>query len=176
MKDRIRAYAINSPELFEEMATLSGLTTPNTIIRLSPRQIEGLKDSVDCMTSGAINAFVSKYSSVSGDCYVTLTADRNGNEVLALDIVRPDDPSKTGCYVMDQEPFYIVKDPLGWRNVAEAQKVFHLSCAGRTFGLSDYNKLSAYLNNQRDVPSTYDEISSFDPGIIRAISRGVELI
>jgi hypothetical protein len=176
MKNQLCAYAINDPTIFEEMVTLSGLVTPNTIIRLSPNQIYRLQNSIDCMASGAISAFVSKYVNLSGDCYVTLTSDKNGNEVFALDIVRPDDPSKTGCYVMDQEPVYIVKHPSGWESVAEAQKVFHLSCDGRTFDLSAYNALSGYLDNRRDVPIFYSDISSFDPGIVNAISKGVSLI
>lgn len=176
MKNQLCAYVINSPEIFAEMATLSGLATPNTIIRLSPNQIYRLQDSIDCMTSGAIKAFVSKYSSLSGDCYVTLTSDSNGNDVLVLDIVRPDNPSKTSCYVMDQEPIYIVKNSSGWENVSEAQRVFHLSCDGRTFDLSAYNDLSSYLDNRRDIPIPYEDISDYDPGIINAITQGANLI
>ena len=176
MQNQLCAYAINNPTIFEEMVTLSGLVTPNTIIRLSPNQIYRFQNSIDCMTSGAIKAFVNKYSGLSGDCYATLTSDKHGNDVLALDIVRPDYPFKTSCYVMDQEPIYIVKNSSRWENVSEAQKVFHLSCDGRTFDLNAYNELSSCLDNRRDIPIPYEDISDYDPGIINAITQGAKLI
>ena len=176
MPNEVCAYSVYSPEIFEEIATLSGLAQTDTLIRLSPDKIDGLKDSVGCMTSGAISAFVNKYPGLSGDCYVTLTSDKHGREVLALDIVRPDVSSKICSYVMDQEPIYIIKHLLGWGATADAKKVFHLSCEGRTFPLSNYNKLSSYLEERRDTPVTYAEISDFDPGIVNAISQGIKRI
>lgn len=167
---RIESYAVNSPTIFEEMAALSGLTTPNTIIRLSPEQIYGLRDSIGCMTSGAISAFVSKYPHVSGDCYVALTSDHDGASVLALDLVRPD---KEGA-VFDQDLIYIFNignKPLG---LGDAKKLSHFDSEGRTFDASAYSDLSAYLDNRRDVPIPSAEISAIDPGIVGTISRGLD--
>lgn len=161
---RIESYAVNSPTIFEEMATLSGLTTSNTIIRLSPGQIHGLRDSIGCMTSGAISAFVSKYPHVSGDCYVALTSDNDGASVLALDLVRPD---KEGT-VFDQDLIYI---PLG---LGDAKKLSHFDGEGRTFDASAYSDLSAYLDNRRDVLIPFVEISAADPGIVKTISCGFD--
>ena len=176
MPNEVCAYTVYSPEIFEEMVKLSGLTQTNTLIRLSPYMINSIKGSIECLTDRAISAFINKYNDVSGDCYAALTSDKNGNDVLALDIVRPDVSSKISSYVMDQEPIYIVKPSLGWGATADAKKVFHLSCEGRTFPLSSYSKLSSYLEERRDVPVTYAEISDFDPGIVNAISQGIKRI
>lgn len=167
---RIESYAVNSPTIFEEMATLSGLTTSNTIIRLSPGQIHGLRDSIGCMTSGAISAFIDKYPNISGDCYVALTSDNEGASVLVLDLVRPD---KEGT-VFDQDLVYIFNvgnKPLG---LGDAKKLSHFDSEGRTFDASAYSGLSAYLDNRRDVPIPFAAISAVDPGIIKTISRGLD--
>lgn len=170
MKNQICAYAINSPEIFADMATLSGLTQPDTLIRLSPERIDGLANTIGCLTRGGIDAFVSKYPNISGDCYVALTSDGNGNPVLALDILRPD----KGGAVIDQDIIYI-RNPNS-ASVSEAEKLSHFDHDGRTFDLSAYNALSGYLNSCRDVPVTYDEISAYDPGIVETISCGVRLL
>ena len=172
MKNQIRTYAINNSEVFEKMATLSGLTQPNTLIRLSKAQLDGLEDTIGCLTKAGIDAFINKYPNVSGDCYVSLTSDGNGDPVLALDILRPD----LSGTVIDQDIIYIRKPPSGWTSASEARKLSHFDCEGRTFDLSAYRALSGYLDNRRDVPVSYDEISSYDPGLIKTISKGMESI
>lgn len=170
MKNQIRAYVINSPEIFTDMATLSGLTQPDTLIRLSPERIGGLANTIGCLKRGGIDAFVSKYPNISGDCYAALTSDGNGNSVLALDILRPD----KGGAVIDQDIIYI-RNPNS-ASVREAEKLSHFDHDGRTFDTSAYNVLSGYLANRRDTPVTYDEISAYDPGIVKTISKGIAFL
>lgn len=170
MPNQICAYVINNPTIFAEMVTLSGLTQPDTLIRLSPERIDGLANTIGCLTRGGIDAFVSKYPNISGDCYVALTSDGNGNSVLALDILRPD----KGGAVIDQDIIYI-RNPNS-ESVREAEKLSHFDHDGRTFDTSAYNTLSGYLENRRDIPVTFAEIKEFDPGIFETISAGLKQI
>ena len=143
-------------------------------MRLSPKQIDDLVGTTECMTSAAISAFTKKYKDLSGDCYVALTSDVSGNQVLVLDVVRPDEANATKSYVMDQEPIYI-RNLSGWDDAVEARKVSHLSCKGRTFDLRSYAQLSTYLDSRRDQPVYWNEINSIDPGICSAIKQGLEV-
>jgi len=174
MPNVLSIYQVTSPSLYADIATLSGLTVGDSLIRLSPEKIKDMSDSMGCMTSGAISAFVEKYKSLSGDCYVALTSDVSGNQVLALDVVRPDKIKGATYYVMDQEPIYI-RNLCGWDGATEARKITHLSCDGRTFDLSSYDHLSSYLDTKRDQSVSWSEISSIDPGICSAITQGMKV-
>lgn len=162
--------------LFEEIATLSGLTARDTFICLSPSQIFRLVNSMECLTQNAVNAFVKKYAELSGDVYVALTADNNFEEVLAIDIVRPDDPSRTSCYVMDQDPIYISKHINGWGASNQSVKVNHLDSSGRSFLASAYYPLSSFLRDKKDKLLYWDEVAAIDPGIYNAISKGLDVV
>jgi len=177
MANDLCTYVVTAPEVFAEIATVSGLTKHDTLIRFSLEIIIGkLKDSTGCMTSAAITAFVEKYSSLSGDCYAAMLVDCNGNDVLVLDVVRPDDPYNNGMYVMDQEPIYIFKSFDGWDSIEESTKAFHLNCEGRTFELSSYYELSAYTEEKRDTPFPCAQISAIDPGIMNTMKFGLSCI
>lgn len=172
MKDQIHAHTVISPELFKEFVSLSGLTEPDMIIRLSQKEIMRRVDSCDCLSTNALSA-IQKYDGLSGDVYITRVEDKIGNPVIAIDVVRPDRDKKTENYVMDQEPIYI-------RYTSEnnlerdAWKITHLDCNGRTFALSDYEDLSSHL--ERDRPVHRSELSSMDPGIFNAILNGVNKV
>lgn len=174
MKNVLSIYSVTSPTVFANIATLSGLAVGNTLIRLSPELIDALAGTTACLTTAAISAFTTKYKSLSGDCYVALTSDVSGNQVLALDVVRPDKIKGTTSYVMDQEPIYI-RNLSGWNGATEARKITHLSCDGRTFDLSSYDDLSSYLDTRRDQPVSWSEISLIDPGICSAITQGMKV-
>ena len=176
MKNQVCAYVVISPKIFAEIVSLSGLNQTDMILRASPELIHRLEGSLECLTHSAITAFVNnnKHPDVSGDCYLALTADNQGNDFLALDIVRPDYSEQTKQYVMDQDPIYVCKEYSGWEDSTKSFKVNHLNCRGRTFDLSAYQALSSCMEDKRDVPLRYSEISAVDPGIMEAIKHGID--